>query len=139
MMSDSFNCFRCGYTTDTPTAQCPRCGRRLRSASQVRAFGVLLVVLGGFLVIAIGGISILVVGAISQTGKSGSSARFTGGPGDVLFIFGIFGLVFSFGLASIAGGVWQILFGRANKILSYLILGLGAIFFIIGTVVKSLG
>ena len=57
----------------------------------------------------------------------------------MVFMFSVFALVLSIGFASLAGGVWQIAFGRANKILSYLILGLGAIFFIIGTIVKSLG
>lgn len=119
--------------------KCPQCGQRLRSAGQVRALGVVLVVIGSSLVIVMSLITIWAMNLILQNGKPGVTSRFTGTMGDMVFMFSVFALVLSIGFASLAGGIWQIAFGRGNKILSYLILGLGALFFIIGTIVKSLG
>ncbi len=55
-----------------------------------------------------GGLGIFLWGILAETGQPGKTTRFTGGPQDVLFIFAIFGLVIAFGLASMAGGAWQI-------------------------------
>lgn len=138
-MSETLNCFKCGYTTEARITQCPQCGGRVRSASQIRALGVVLVVIGIILVLVMSFITIWAMNLILQTGKPGVTSRFSGTTGDMVFMFSVFALVLSIGFASLAGGIWQIAFGRANKVLSYLILGLGAIFFIIGTVIKSLG
>ncbi|MFN2512987.1 MAG: hypothetical protein ABR568_16395 [Pyrinomonadaceae bacterium] len=78
---------------------------------KVRILGWLLVLLGCGLVIFMGGLGIILAGIIVGTGQPGNTTRFTGGTEDVLFIAAIFGLVISFGLATVAGGVadlvWQ--------------------------------
>ncbi len=52
---------------------------------------------------------------IAQSGEPGGTTRFTGGPQEVALIVAIFGLVISFGLASMAGGLWQIVYGKPNR------------------------
>ena len=96
----------------------------------------MLVALGGFLVIFMGALTIVVGGIIFQTGEPGAGDRFTGGPEAAAFIFGIFGLVISFGLASVVGGVWQIKTGKANKKIMVVMFGLASVFMFIGLMVK---
>lgn len=114
-MNQTLSCPKCDFETAESLAKCPNCGRSLQSTKRVRILGWLLVLLGSGLVIFMGGLGIILGGIIAETGRPGKTTRFTGGPEDVLFIFAIFGLVISFGLASMAGGAWQIWYGRPNK------------------------
>jgi hypothetical protein len=104
----------------------------------VRILGWLLVLLGGFLVVFMGGIGIYLAGIIADTGQPGKTSRFTGGPEDVLFIFSIFGLVISFGLAAIAGGAWQIWYGKPNRIVMVVMFVVAGLLWIIGSAVRAM-
>ena len=74
--------------------------------------------------------------AITAPTPAGSSPRFTGGPQDITFMVFVFGLVMIIGLVSLIGGLWQIVFGKRNKTLVYIIIGLGAIFIATGLAVS---
>lgn len=130
------SCYRCNYETTEPLAKCPQCGQRLRTATTVRWLGWLLIVLGSFLVIFMGGIAFMVTNMIAQSDEPDATSRFTGGPEMLLFMYGIFGFVILFGLVALAGGIWQVKYGKRNKKLAYLIFALGIIFVIIGWVVR---
>ena len=80
-----------------------------------------------------GWLSLWIYGAMSNTGNSGS--RFNGSPKDSLFIVFVFGLVISISLAATAGGLWQIIFGKRNKLIIVAVLGLGVIFVVTGLAV----
>ena len=67
-----------------------------------------------------------------------ASTKFTGTENDMLFMFAIFGLVFFIGLTSFVAGLWQVIFGKRNLILVWIMLALGGIFFIVGTIVRGL-
>ncbi|MBA2526736.1 MAG: hypothetical protein H0V18_13285 [Pyrinomonadaceae bacterium] len=104
----------------------------------MRILGWLLVFLGSGLVIFMGGLGIILGGIIAETGQPGKTTRFTGGPEDVLFIFAIFGLVISFGLASIAGGAWQIWYGKPNRMVMVVMFLVAGLLFVIGSAVRAL-
>lgn len=137
-MSKILSCPKCDFETVESLAKCPKCGRRLQSAKKVRILGWLLVLLGGFLVVFMGGIGIYLAGIIADTGQPGKTSRFTGGPEDVLFIFSIFGLVISFGLAAIAGGAWQIWYGKPNRIVMVVMFVVAGLLWIIGSAVRAM-
>ncbi|HLA94669.1 MAG TPA: hypothetical protein VK612_03025 [Pyrinomonadaceae bacterium] len=129
-------CNKCRYEADTDLAKCPQCGSALKSRTTIRVLGGILIVLGGML---IAGMSFLIVWAmnlIASSDKPGISARFNGTKSDMLFMFGVFGLVLVFGLASLVAGLWQLIFGRRNKLLVWVIVGLGVVFILIGTGVQ---
>ena len=84
------------------------------------------------------GLGIVLAGIISQSDQPGSSSRFNGSPQDVLFIYGIFGLVIAFGLASIVGGAWQIWYGKPNRKVMFLMFLVAGILFVIGSAVRYL-
>ena len=115
-MEELSSCYSCGHTTSEVATQCPKCGRRLRTAKQVRFLGWLQLLIGFFLVGLMGTITYnLAPMMFPPTEVRGSGARFTGTPEQAQMILGLFGMVIAFGLGSIASGLWQIKTGRRNK------------------------
>ena len=117
-MEESSSCYSCGHVTNEAVSRCPECGRRLRTAKQVRRLGWLQLVIGVFLVGLMGTITynlapLMFPARPPAAGRSG--ARFTGTPEQAQLILGLFGMVMVFGLGSIVSGVWQIKTGRRNK------------------------
>jgi hypothetical protein len=126
-------CPKCGYIRATIETKCADCGKVLQKVSTIRALGVFLVVMGTLLLGIMGWLSLWIYGAMSNTGNSGS--HFNGSPKDVLFIVFVFGLVISISLAATAGGLWQIIFGKRNKLIVFAVFGLGIIFAVTGLVI----
>jgi hypothetical protein len=132
---DQFSfCEKCKYETPEMTNKCPQCGRPIRTSKQVRRLGWVLVIIGGFLTVFMAGLTVLILGIM--TNPTQSSTHFTGTQEDALFMFGVFGLVGAIGLSSMAGGVWQIWYGKRNKVVGYVVLGLALVFLVIGIVTR---
>lgn len=104
----------CGFSS-RDLHRCPKCGRPMQTTADFRIISLLLVCCGGALA-TIGGGLIFVT-----SGYKGS--EFEGGEPVQIFLFGIFGVILSFGLSVTAAGLWQVIFGRANQKLIYLLLG----------------
>ena len=125
MREEPRSCYGCGHVTYETVSQCPRCGQQLRAATHVRRLGWVLLVIGLFLVGLMGTITYNVAPLMLRAGEPGTSgASFTGTWEQALVIFGLFGLVIMFGLASIFSGLWQIATGRRNKWIFIFMLGL---------------
>ena len=124
-------CPKCGYIRETSDLNCGKCGRVLQSVSGIRTRGVLSVLLGVALLAFMGWLSLWVYNAITEPTQPGSTPRFTGGPEEIAFIVFGFGLVILIGLGGTIGGLWQIIFGKRNKWIVYLVIVLGLVF--IGT------
>ena len=116
-MAKILSCAKCSFETSESLSRCPNCGGRLQSAKKVRVLGWLLLLIGTGLVIFMAALGLYLGQIITRSGDSTSTTRFTGGPQDVMLIVAIFGLVISFGIASMAGGIWQIIYGKPNRIL----------------------
>ena len=138
-MSRTLSCAKCSFETRETLSRCPNCGGRLQSATKVRVLGWVLLLLGTFLVLFMGGLGIYLGGIITQTETSGATTRFTGGPQDVALIVAVFGLVISFGLASIGGGIWQIIYGKPNRKLMVAMFLVAGILFVIAKAIKVMG
>ncbi|HQU94466.1 MAG TPA: hypothetical protein PLK77_19370 [Pyrinomonadaceae bacterium] len=110
----------------------------MRSPTALRALGVVLLVLGALLMGGMAVLSWVMYGVIQNSSDPRATTRFTGSESDMMFIFAIFGLVFFIGLTSFVAGLWQVIFGKRNLILVWVMLALGGIFFIVGTVVRAL-
>jgi hypothetical protein len=81
---------------------------------------------------------LLAMNMIANSDGPGTGSRFTGTRSDMLFMYGVFGLVLVFGLTSLVAGLWQLIFGKRNMMLVWIMLSLGAIFFFIGMAVQYL-
>jgi MFS family permease len=111
--------------TSEAVAQCPKCGRRLRTAKQVRRLGWMQLLIGLFLVGLMGTITYnLAPSLLPSATETRGGARFTGTPEQAQMILALFGLVITFGLGSILSGLWQIKTGRRNKWLFIIMLAL---------------
>ena len=138
-MTRILSCPKCSFETSESLKKCPSCGSRLQSARKVRILGWVLLVLGTLVVVFMGTLGFYLSRIIAQTGEPGATTRFTGGPEDVAFIVAVFGLVISFGLASMAGGIWQIKYGKPNRILMVAMFLVAGILFVIARAIKTMG
>ena len=137
-MPSILSCPKCSFETSEALPRCPSCGSRLQSAKKVRILGGLLLVIGTFLVLFMSVLGVYLGSIISNSNDPGATTRFTGGPQDVMFIVVIFGLVISFGLASIAGGIWQIIYGKPNRKIIVGVFVIAGILFVIARAVKTM-
>ena len=110
----------------------------IKSPQTLRALGVVLVVLGAALMGGMAVLSWVMYGVIQNSSDPRASTKFTGSESDMMFMFAVFALVFFIGLTAFVAGLWQVIFGKRNLILVWTMLGLGGIFFIVGTAVKYL-
>ena len=114
-MPKVLSCPKCSFETEESLARCPSCGSRLQSATKVRILGWFLLLIGTGLVLFMSALGVYLGSLVARSGEPGETTRFTGGPQDVALIVAVFGLVISFGLASMAGGLWQIIYGKPNR------------------------
>jgi hypothetical protein len=138
-VSKVLSCAKCSFETQESLSRCPNCAGRLQSARKVRILGWLLLVIGAFLVVSMGALGLYLGKLISESGDATSGSRFTGGPQDVMLIVAVFGLVISFGIASMAGGLWQIVYGKPNRKLMVVMFLVAGILIVIGKVIKLIG
>ncbi len=131
-------CYKCDFETAMQMEKCPRCGHKLITAGRVKVLGWVLLLLGLFLVAFMGVITIIVAGIIMNAGRPGSTTSFTGGTKELVLIFGIFGLVIAFGLASIVAGLMQARSGRRSKILVKVMLGIVFLLAVVGGLIQAL-
>jgi hypothetical protein len=78
------------------------------------------------------------VDLIRHNNDPNGASRFTGTEQQMYLMFGVFAFVMLFGLAALTAGLWQLIFGRRNMILVWIVLGLGAIFVVGGLVFNTL-
>ncbi|MEP6847826.1 MAG: hypothetical protein ABI999_03145 [Acidobacteriota bacterium] len=121
---DHKSCFKCYFSGDTPETRCPRCGGRLRSSTNLRVRGGILIFVGAFLVLLMGAITGFVVYLVWGGADPKAAAKLRAEEFKLLLAFGMFGLVMLFGLVSLITGVFQIVFGRRSRILVWAMMAL---------------
>ena len=127
-------CMKCGYLGETNHTLCPKCNRLLQTVTSVRVRGALLIMCGLFLIAFIGYISIWAAGLVFDPVQNG--AKFTGTKDQLMVMFVLFGSLIVFGLISLATGLWQLIFGKRNRYLVWIMLGITGVLVIIGVLVK---
>ena len=123
-------CPKCSDIRETAEKICAVCGKPLQKVSTIRILGVLLVVMGTSLLAFMSWLAFWTYGMIANPPASGS--RFNGTPKDALFMIFVFGLVIAISLGATAGGLWQIIFGKRNKLIVFAVIGLGIVFVFTG-------
>lgn len=108
----------------------------MQRARLVRNLGWVLVVLGTVLAGGMGVITYKFSEMVYHSADPDATSHWNGGQDMLLAAYAIFGLVIVFGVVSFANGVWQILYGRRNWKLSYLVLGLAIVFWLIAKLVR---
>lgn len=108
----------CSFQTHEPLHHCPKCGRPIWTTNQFRAISAVLIFCGLFFIVFGGGL----IYALAPIDNNSSRTRFTGSEARKIFILGIIGVILAFGLSVLAAGLWQVIFGRANRRLIYILL-----------------
>lgn len=124
-------CPKCNEIVNTSETVCINCGRKMMPASRIRMLGWLSFGCGVFLVGLMSWLSFWIYNAITRSGEPGQGT-FRGGPEVIAFIIVVFGLVLTFGLFAIITGLWQIIYGKRNKVLTFIVMILGIAFIGIG-------
>lgn len=106
----------CGFQTREALRDCPKCGRPIWTTNQFRLISSLLIFCGLFFILLGSGL----LYALAPIDGNSSGTRFTGSEGQKMFILGIFAVMIAFGLSVLAAGLWQVVFGRANGRLIYI-------------------
>lgn len=131
-------CVKCGAFVERSVAGCERCGGKLQSPVTIRILGAVLFSIGTVLVAGMAFLIVWAMGAVANADDISSGSRFNGTRSDMLLVFGIFGFVLLFGLTSIVAGAWQLIFGRRNRPLVWIILAFGGILLAGGIIVQYL-
>ncbi len=97
----------------------------MHTATSTRVRGGLLAIIGIFLIVFMGYLMIWAFAAFSNV--NGPGARFTGTREERLMIIGLFSTLIVFGLMSLGTGVWQLIIGRRNRVLTWVLLGIGGL------------
>ncbi|MGB7069104.1 MAG: hypothetical protein WBD22_06385 [Pyrinomonadaceae bacterium] len=116
----------CGFQTHEPLAKCPECRRPLWTASEFRVISSLIVCCGAFLLIVGVGLGYIAYRNLAPGGRLPEGYE-TG----VVMLSLIALFVSIFGMVIISVGMWQVLFGVANRrliiVLLIFLFGLGVI------------
>lgn len=108
--------------------ECPHCGQGAHPPRTGKLRGWLQILLGLFLAGFMGLITLNLAPQMLRPGVAGDGGgRFTGTAEQGLLIIGLFGLIITFGLGSVAAGIWQLATGRRNKWIMALMLALFAL------------
>lgn len=111
-------CPQCGARLRMWLDTCSHCGKRLHADSVLRKWGIAYLILGFGLSVA-GAYSIWLVALDTLFGGDPrATMRFNGTPAQAAMIFGFLGFVFTVGVTVLAGGVFQVAYGRKSLFLT---------------------
>jgi predicted nucleic acid-binding Zn ribbon protein len=133
LISTHRTCPKCGYIRETAETNCADCGKPMQKVSTMKFLGVVLVALGGSLLAFMGWLSFWAYGTIANPSAAGS--HFNGTAKDQVFMIFVFGLIAAIALGVTAGGFWQIVFGKRNKLIVFAVIVLGIVFVVTGLAV----
>src|SRR5438046_8632662 len=136
-MKDQLCCTKCGYAVTGKETRCPQCGGWIRRAQRIRRLGGVLIVVGLLLLAKMVTLTAMLAPMMLSAGRETTGARFTGSPEQAMMILGLFGIIMVFGLACIAGGIFQLLTGRRSILIIILVLALAFVLLVVASAVRK--
>ena len=114
-------CFKCSFRGETAQMDCPECGKKLRTSKNIRTRGVIQIVTGVLLVLMMAGLSIFIGVLVAKGANDPETAKKLADQRNfMLTIYAFFGMLALFGLNGIVMGTWQVVTGRRNKVLMWI-------------------
>ena len=122
----------CGHRVEGNVRNCPQCGSRMKTPTSVRLLGVLMFICG---LILVGIMGVLIMNTWWEFTHPGqqtyAGTSFTGTADEGGMILQLFWLVFAFGIAAMAAGLWQMITARRDRIVVIGVLLLAFIVFLV--------
>ncbi len=133
------SCFKCRFEGNVPRNICPRCGKRLYTATNVRWRGTILLLLGLFLIGLMGGIAVFVSMLLMQAAqRPENTAKFNQDEHLFLMVYIVFAGVIGMGVAAAMSGIWMLIFGKRNRYLFWLFMALLFLTLVVGRIFQGL-
>jgi magnesium-transporting ATPase (P-type) len=124
-------CFKCSFRGETAEVNCPQCGKKLRTAKNIRVRGVIQIVTGVILVLMMAGLSVFIGVLIAKGSNDPETTKKLADQRNFLFVvYAFFAVLALFGLNGIVMGTWQVVTGRRNKVLMWVMFVLLALILI---------
>jgi hypothetical protein len=122
----------CGHSVEGSVPRCPQCGARMRTPRTVRLLGLLMLLCGITLAGIMGTLIWNTWWEFAHPGQQTySGTSFTGTADEGSMILQLFWLVFVFGIAAMAAGLWQMITARRDKIVIIGVLVLAVVVFLV--------
>lgn len=125
-------CRKCYAEMTAINPECPKCGKKMQTQSQIKSLGKLLIILG--ILISLGcGLGVLASIAILLFGENNEK--------DALMAFSAVsftGAGLAAGITAIAGGAWQAKHGRTSKMFVWIFFGLVILMLVVGRIFSAL-
>ncbi len=120
--------FSCRAKVEDSVEKCPRCGKKMRTPKTVRRLGWVLLALGLFLIVLMGTITWNLAPMMMHPGDpTATGSSFTGTADQARMILRLFAVVIVFGVATAFNGIWQIVTGRRNLVIMWIVLGIAGV------------
>ena len=123
---------KCYQERQATNPECPQCGRKMQTRSQIKSLGLILIILG--ILISLGfGLGVLIVIAVLFFGKLNDK--------DVAIAFcalALTGVGLAMGITVIVGGAWQKKHGRTSKMFALIFLGLVVLMLVVSGIFSVL-
>jgi hypothetical protein len=113
----SCSSLKCNYVTTDDVVNCHKCGRRLRTARQMRRNGSLLLACGLIMIVMMGVITYNTMPILLHPGVWVDGSKFSGTESQAKQVLAIFVALILFGVVSLVAGIVQIITCRTNKLL----------------------
>lgn len=111
----------------------------MQTAHGIRRRAWLLIGVGGVLLALMTALIAVAAFVIVRSGEPGASNRFDGGSAMNAFAFGALGLVWVFGLTALENGIWLLRYGKRNRLLVRLTLGICLALWLLGLFAQFYG
>ncbi len=131
-------CSQCNQLTHSWANNCVHCNHPFQAPARIRSLGWVLLSFGILLSAGMVYLIVLIAGIIRHSNDPDAATRFAGDEFVAAMVFGVLGMVLMFGITSTVSGAWQIKHGTRNPKLARLMLVLGAIMILIGTIARAL-
>ena len=129
---DLSTCWSCGYQTHRYVSTCERCGAGMLSKRWSRRFGVVLMLLGLPLALGMAWVLAWMWPTLTHPGIQIGSTRFDGSAAQASGIIALLSAVLVFGAIAFLYGLWQVVTGRRNIKVVYVLVGIAGALYLVG-------
>jgi len=117
-------CYNCKFEGEVSENACNKCGKPLHARQKIRVLGGLMLFISLILIVGMAFIIYSMDRSIMDSGKPGSTTKWTAAPEEISMMFGVLYTVLAVGISAFIAGLWHLIIGRRNLTLIGIIFSL---------------